>query len=356
MKRILLVTALFAFLLLGNAVAGAAEEQSPTGPEACVVDQINQRRNDGLRWSGRVTVSLREHAAEMAARGDLGHGSMQDRTGLLPAGWDGYGEAVHAERLESADARGVAAWCARLVQDLWDSPPHREVLARSSYEFVSVGAYWDGEMVWVATAVFSHADYQPSAVRWPSDYAEGLRGGWKGRFLDDDGSVFEAEIERLATAGITLGCNPPLNDRFCPDEAVSRGQMAAFLVRALGLRPAGGDPFVDDDRSEFEADIRALAAAGITEGCNPPANDRFCPDRTVSRAEMATFLGRALSLEPKGEEMFTDVAGSVHRNYIQALARAGITVGCDPDAKRYCPKQPITRAQMAAFLIRAGLG
>ena len=55
----------------------------------------------------------------------------------------------------------------------------------------------------------------------------------RGRFVDDDDSIFEADIEWLAAQGITLGCNPPLNDRFCPDEFVTRGQMAAFLRRAL---------------------------------------------------------------------------------------------------------------------------
>jgi hypothetical protein len=53
-------------------------------------------------------------------------------------------------------------------------------------------------------------------------------------FVDDDASVFEAGIERLAAAGITKGCNPPANDMFCPNDAVTRAQMAAFLHRALG--------------------------------------------------------------------------------------------------------------------------
>ena len=56
-----------------------------------------------------------------------------------------------------------------------------------------------------------------------------------GRFVDDDGSIHEPDIELIAAAGITLGCNPPMNDRYCPDGVVSRGQMAAFLVRALDL-------------------------------------------------------------------------------------------------------------------------
>jgi len=54
-------------------------------------------------------------------------------------------------------------------------------------------------------------------------------------FVDDEGSMFEADIERIAAAGITMGCNPPTNDRFCPNDYVTRGQMAAFLARGLDL-------------------------------------------------------------------------------------------------------------------------
>jgi len=61
--------------------------------------------------------------------------------------------------------------------------------------------------------------------------------------------------------------------------------------------PDGGS-FVDDDLSVHQANIEAIAAAGITTGCNPPANDRYCPDRPVTRAQMASFLARALGLEP----------------------------------------------------------
>jgi hypothetical protein len=101
-------------------------------------------------------------------------------------------------------------------------------------------------------------------------------------FVDDDASVFQADIERLATAGITTGCSA---DRFCPDDPVTRAQMAAFLVRALELVDAG---------SVFENDIERVAAEGVTRGCNPPANDRFCPESPVTRQEMAAFLRRAL--------------------------------------------------------------
>lgn len=71
--------------------------------------------------------------------------------------------------------------------------------------------------------------------------------------------------------------------------------MAAFLVRALGYTDdAGGDLFVDDDGSIFESDIDKLATAGVTLGCNPPVNDQYCPGRNVTRGQMAAFLHRAL--------------------------------------------------------------
>ena len=52
-----------------------------------------------------------------------------------------------------------------------------------------------------------------------------------GTFTDDDTSIFEADIEWLADHGVTAGCNPPANDHFCPNANVTRGQMAAFLHR-----------------------------------------------------------------------------------------------------------------------------
>jgi hypothetical protein len=95
-------------------------------------------------------------------------------------------------------------------------------------------------------------------------------------FIDDDHSIFESDIEKLAKAGITKGCNPPDNDRFCPDSKITREQMAALLVRALGYTDdGGGNLFIDDDDSIFEQDIDRLARAGVTKGCNPPDNSRL---------------------------------------------------------------------------------
>ena len=175
-----------------------------------------------------------------------------------------------------------------------------------------------------------------------------------GRFIDDDLSVHESDISELAAAGITKGCNPPLNSLFCPDGLVTRGQMAAFLVRALSLEMSSVDAFSDDGGSAFEGDINALAAAGITKGCNPPLNSLFCPDGLVTRGQMAAFLVRALSLEMSSVDAFSDAGGSAFEGDINALAAAGITKGCNPPANSlFCPGDPVTRAQMASFLIRA---
>ena len=164
---------------------------------------------------------------------------------------------------------------------------------------------------------------------------------------------FLTEIEWLADAGITRGCNPPENDRYCPDDSVTRAQMAAFLARALDLPAGGTNPFWDDDGSTFEVDITRIATARITRGCNPPTNDQYCPGRTVSRAQMAAFLVRALDLPQGVIGRFTDDDGSTFETDIEALAASGITLGCNPPANdRFCPGRPVSRGEMAAFLYR----
>lgn len=170
-----------------------------------------------------------------------------------------------------------------------------------------------------------------------------------------DGNIFFDDIGWLAESGITKGCNPPANDLFCPDDFVTRGQMAAFLVRGLSLvDDGGGNLYVDDDDSVFEGDIDRLGTAGVTRGCNPPVNDRFCPDEPVTRGQMAAFLVRALGLSASSTDSFVDDDGSVFERDIQALAASGITRGCNPpDNDRFCPDQAVTRGQMAAFLHRA---
>jgi hypothetical protein len=112
-------------------------------------------------------------------------------------------------------------------------------------------------------------------------------------FRDVGSSVHREGITFISDLGVTKGCNPPTNDRYCPEDLVTRGQMAAFLVRALSLPAAEPAGFTDMGRSVFVDDVDRLVAAGVTRGCNPPDNDRYCPDQSISRGEMAAFLVRA---------------------------------------------------------------
>ena len=174
-----------------------------------------------------------------------------------------------------------------------------------------------------------------------------------GTFIDDDGNFHEGAIEAIAAAGITKGCNPPFGDRYCPADEVGRGAMAAFLRRALGIPDAGKDFFSDDNGSFFESDINAIAEAGITKGCNL-AGDRYCPGRILRRDEMAAFLRRTLGLPDAGMDFFNDDNGSPFEADINAIAEAGITNGCNPpQGDKFCPDRTLRRDEMASFLTRA---
>ncbi len=175
-----------------------------------------------------------------------------------------------------------------------------------------------------------------------------------GTFFDDDGNVHESQIEAIAAIGITRGCSATVADLYCPGRAVTRGEMAAFLVRALGLKEGAVGRFVDDDGSMFEEDIEKLAAAGVTHGCNPPDNDRFCPDRRVTRGEMAALLVRAFGYRDPSPDRFVDDDHSIFEDDIEKLAAAGVTLGCNPpNNDRFCADEPVRRDHMASFLTRA---
>jgi hypothetical protein len=187
----------------------------------------------------------------------------------------------------------------------------------------------------------------PSDVSWIFD---GRMDAWEEErasavFIDVIESAFRSEIEWLAGEGITEGC---ATRQYCPDDPVTRAQMASFLDRALDLPAASGDQFTDDEGSVHESAINRLATTGITQGCE---GDRYCPDDPVTRAQMASFLDRALDLPAASGDQFTDDEGSVHESAINRLATSGITHGCTPTS--FCPDDPVTRAQMAAFLNRA---
>ena len=164
---------------------------------------------------------------------------------------------------------------------------------------------------------------------------------------DVAGTTHEQAILRVIEEGIATGYD---DGTFGPGDPVTRAQMATFLTRALALAASGQQPFADVEvGSTHDLSIRALVEAGVTGGCDEGA---YCPAGVVTRDQMASFLTRALALEASGPQRFTDVVeGSAHDASIRALVEAGITSGCGEDA--YCPRDPVTRGQMAAFLVRA---
>ncbi|MDH3499749.1 MAG: S-layer homology domain-containing protein [Acidimicrobiia bacterium] len=167
-----------------------------------------------------------------------------------------------------------------------------------------------------------------------------------GTFVDDDGNTHEGMIEEIAALAITVGCDV---GRYCPALAVSRGQMASFLARAFGLPAATDDYFADDNGSTHEDNINRIYEAGVSTGF---VDGTYRPGEPVNRAQMASFLARALGLAPVATGPFVDVSG-VHAGNINAIYVEGITVGCSRGATYYCPGDPVRRDQMASLLGRS---
>jgi hypothetical protein len=175
-------------------------------------------------------------------------------------------------------------------------------------------------------------------------------------FIDDDGNIFETAIEWLAAKGITTGCNPPANTMFCPSDFVTRGEMAVFLVRAFEYKDnGGGNLFIDDDGLFYENSADRLKTAKVTLGCNPPTNNKYCGESHVTRGQMAALLVRAMGYTDNGGgNLFVDDDGHLFENAIDKLGASGVTLGCNPPTNdRFCPNDFVTRGQMAAFLKRA---
>jgi hypothetical protein len=170
---------------------------------------------------------------------------------------------------------------------------------------------------------------------------------------------FYTEIGKLSARGVTLGCG---GGNYCPNQVVTREQMAAFIIRALGEfnPPAPANQRFNDvpPSNSFYSFIERMAVLQITLGCggNPPM---YCPAQPVLREQMAAFIIRALHEPgyippPPAQQRFQDVpASNAFYAYIEEMAVRGVTLGCAANPPRYCPTDSVTRAQMAAFLVRA---
>jgi hypothetical protein len=167
---------------------------------------------------------------------------------------------------------------------------------------------------------------------------------------------YASEIQALLDAGVVSPCTPPDGTEFCPNEFLTREALASMFAQMFQYDdPGDTDLFLDDNESPFQPEIQAIAVAGITKGCNPPDDTEFCPNGLVTRGQLATFLDRALELPGADNvDYFTDDNGSVYEPAIQRLAAAGIMDGCSADDPTLvCPADPVTRGQAAAYLVRA---
>ena len=164
-------------------------------------------------------------------------------------------------------------------------------------------------------------------------------------------SVHKPGIDALDNLGLFEGtlCG---DGEFCPQEPIKRSTMAVWLIRALSEQPAaaGATRFADIDADGPQTPyIERLAELEITTGCKTDPL-HYCPDTAVTRAQMATFLVRALRLEPAEPVGFADIGGSTHAGSIDRVAASGVTASCETSPLRYCPDAAVTRAQMATFL------
>jgi hypothetical protein len=165
---------------------------------------------------------------------------------------------------------------------------------------------------------------------------------------------FYGYIERLFHNSVTAGCGA---GNFCPTGLVTRAQMAAFLLKAKHtsayVPPVCTGIFTDVSCPSLFADwIEELSAEGITGGCGV---NLYCPGDPASRAQMAVFLLKAKHgsgyVPPSCMGVFNDVScPSLFADWIEQLAAEGITGGCG--SGNYCPNDPITRGQMAVFLVK----
>jgi len=188
--------------------------------------------------------------------------------------------------------------------------------------------------------------------------------GVSGTILQSDQFLFgdlapghwaESFITALYNSGITAGCG---NGNYCPDDPITRGQMAVFLVTSLGQLPVQcTGRFIDVPVEHlFCGFIEQLFEGGITGGCDL-IGGTFCPDEPVTRGQMAVFIESALGNPPNTctGSRFTDITGvtvgATFCGFIERLAADGITGGCTPTT--FCPNDPVTRAQMAVFLVAA---
>jgi hypothetical protein len=306
------------------------------------------------------------------------------RENVVWVSWWSENRNISNDELEAAAAALMRWWM--------NSPGHRDTILQPHWDDMGVSAAirtvptGHGYQHDVhATGLFRQRASGPPGSSYPSGANHGVdRDASPGNHSDDAGVLEPRSIDHacpqpptaafpdvavssaaghavscIADLGITHGAD---DGTFRPSQPVTRDQMASFIVRLLQaagvqLDRPGTAPFNDVAGNTHAEAIAALAEAGVAAGYGDGA---FGPRDAVTRAQMATFLVRAHTLAAPGtltdpDELhavlfFDDVAGSPHTDAINQLAADGITAGRSPG--RYGPGDEVTRAQMAMFIAR----
>lgn len=283
-----------------------------------------------LRWNGVLETVALDWSDTMSDEERLYH--RPDLGDVITSDWRRIGENV-----------GVGPEIDRLHQAFMDSPGHRNNVV-GDYDQVGIAVQPNGSRIWV-TVNFGKGEITSTYVTRPASTNEATAPS--GTFSDvrTDGVHYDG-IEALVEAGITTGCS---RDDFCPGWRISRGQMASFVARAMDLSTSGSSDYRDvQDGSVHDGAIAAVTGRGVMDAC---ATGFFCPTTNVDRAEMANILARMLDLDATARStVFSDVSGALV-GVVEAIREIGVTEGCG--GTRYCPDGDVTRAEMATFLSRA---
>jgi len=217
--------------------------------------------------------------------------------------------------------------------------------------------YWAPASTEMTNIAFGHSDATFADV-WPASAFSGK----------NTTPYYQPWVERLVDAHVTGGCSSSVVDfsnvtdftyrYYCPDDDVTRAQMAVFLERGKhgSSYNAPTVPITFGDVAGHWAQywIEALKADGVTSGCG---GSNYCPDASTTRAQMAIFLLKAKygsSYVPPSvgaSTSFTDVPTDYWAAaWIKQLAVEGITGGCG--SGMYCPESPVSRGQMSIFIVR----
>lgn len=274
-------------------------------------------------------------------------------------------------------------------------------LTDTSADFGTINANTTGDCLASTANCYLFSVSDPAArpaTHWDATFKEQVTGGVAKTWLLHVGDSFTdvprsnpfyAKIETMLHTGITAGCNAI---QYCPAQTVNRGSMAIFIAKGIaggganipvsgqvsGIDyncTAGGASVFSDvaPTAVYCKHVHYIAAQNVTAGCTAST---FCPDGTITRDAMASFIAKAI-VAPNGGNAIPKQYGpdpvtgfsyncnsfgtNVHFSdvpytnpfckHIHYLWARGIVAGVSPTT--YAPTQTVTRDAMAKFLSNA---